>query len=178
MEYRKILLVNTLNQLSKFRTKNWVKINDKPRKTYNTCSKIKFKTSMLKSALYDYSDTYVLLSRTITITGAGDNDAARRADEKDKQVIFKNCAPFTDYKSEINNTQVDHAKDIDFLIPMYNLIECSDNYSKASWSLWRYYGPNATLADSKSFKFKVKIGGKAPDNGNTKHVKITVALHT
>ena len=178
MEYRKILLVNTLNQLSKFRTKNWVKINDKPRRTYNTCSKIKFKTSMLKSALYDYSDTYILLSRIITITGAGDNYAARRADEKDKEVIFKNCAPFTYYKSEINNTQVDHAKDIDFVIPMYNLIECSDNYSKTSRSLWRYYGPNATLADSKSFTFKVKIGGKAPDNGNTKHVKITVALHT
>ena len=145
---------------------------------YNTCSKIKLKTSMLKSALYDYSDTYVLLSRTITITGAGDNDAARRADEKDKEVIFKNCSPFTDYKSEINNTQVDHAKDIDFVIPMYNLNKCSDNYSKTSWSLWRYYGPNATLADSNSFKFKEKIGGKPPDNGNTKHVKMTVALHT
>ena len=78
MEYRKKLLVNTLNQLSKFRTKNWVKINDKLRRTYNTYSEIKFKTvKMLKSALYDYGDMYVLLSRTTTITGAGDKDAAR-----------------------------------------------------------------------------------------------------
>ena len=72
---------------------------------------------------------------TITSTGAGDDAAARQADERDKGVVFKNCAPFTNCISEINNTQVDNAKDIDIVMPMYNLIEYSDNYAKTSGSL-------------------------------------------
>ena len=59
---------------------------------------------MLKSSLYDYSDTYVLAEGTITIAGAGDNVRAKQTDERNKGVIFKNCAPFTDCISEINNT--------------------------------------------------------------------------
>ena len=71
MEYQKIinLLDNTPNQPSKFRTKNWVEINDDARGTYNTNSQIKFKTSMLKSSLCDYSDADILVSGTIAITG-------------------------------------------------------------------------------------------------------------
>ena len=63
MEYQKLmnLLVNTSNQLSKFRTKNWVEINDESRETYNTNSQIKFKNKMLKSSLCDYSDAYILV---------------------------------------------------------------------------------------------------------------------
>ena len=114
---------NKSNQPSKFRTKNWVEINDESRGTYNVNSQIKFKTTMLKSSLCDYSDTYILVKGTIKITGAGDNAAARQADERDKGVVFKNCAPFTNCISEINNTQVDNAKDIDIVMPMYNLIE-------------------------------------------------------
>ena len=76
------------------------------------------------------SDAYILVNGTITIAGAGDNAAARQADERDKGVVFKNCAPFTNCISEINNTQVDNAKDIDIVMPMYNLIEYSDNYCK------------------------------------------------
>ena len=70
MEYKKIinLLDNTPNQTSKFRTKNWVEINDVARGTYNTNSQIKFETSMLKSSFCDYSDAYILVSETITIT--------------------------------------------------------------------------------------------------------------
>ena len=64
---------------------------------------------MLKSSLCDYSDAYILLKGTITITGAGDNAAAKQADERDKGVVFENCAPFTNFISEINNTQVDNA---------------------------------------------------------------------
>ena len=56
-----------------------------------------------------------------------------------KKVIFKNCAPFTNCISEINNTQVDNAKDIDIVMPMYNLIEYSDNYSKTAGNVWQYY---------------------------------------
>ena len=137
-------------------------INDESRGTYNVNSQIKFKTTMLKCSLCDYSDAYILVKGTITITGAGDNAAARQADEKDKGVVFKNCAPFTNCRSEINNTQVDNAKDIDIVMPMYNLIEYSDNYAKTSGSLLQYYRdePNHNLANSESFKFKVKITGK------------------
>ena len=84
---------------------------------------------MLKLSLCDYSDAYILLSGTITITDAGADDAAKRADQREKEIIFKNCTPFTDCISEINNTQIDNAKDLDVVMPMYNLIEYSDNYS-------------------------------------------------
>ena len=90
---------------------------------------------MIKSHLCDYNDTYIRVSGTITIIGGEDNDAAKLADEKNKEVIFQNCAPFTDYKSNINNTKIDNAKDINVVIPMYNLIEHSDNYLKTSESL-------------------------------------------
>ena len=85
---------------------------------------------MLKSSLCDYSDAYILVKGTITVnnTAAADADA----NNTNKTVIFKNCAPFTNRVSEINNPQVDNAKDIDIVMPMYNLVEYSDNYSKAS----------------------------------------------
>ena len=74
---------------------------------------------MPKSSLCDYSDAYILVKGKITITGAGDNAAARQADERHKGAVFKNCAPFTNCISEINNTQIDNDKDIDIVIPMY-----------------------------------------------------------
>ena len=120
MEYQKIanFIDDTSNQPSKFRTKNWVEINDESRGTYNVNNQIKFKTTMLKSSLCDYSDAYILVKETITINGAGADAAARQADERDKGVAFKNFARFTDCISEINNTQVDNAKNIDIVIPM------------------------------------------------------------
>ena len=122
MEYQKItnLIDDGSNQSSKFRTKNCVEINDESRGTYNVNSQIKFKTTMLKSSLYHYSDAYILVKGTITINGVGADAAARQADERDKGVVFKNCAPFTNCISEINNTQVENAKDIDIVMPMYN----------------------------------------------------------
>ena len=75
----------------------------------------------------NYSDAYILVSGTVTIIGEGADDAAKRVDEREKSVIFKNWAPFTDCISEINNTQINNAKDIDAVIPMYNLIEYSNN---------------------------------------------------
>ena len=137
MEYKKIinLLDNGPNQPNKFKTKNWVEINDYLGGTYNTNGQIKFKNSTLRSTLCDYSEAYILASRTITIAGAGIDDAARRLDERNKGVIFTNCAPFTDYLSEINNTQIDNAKYINVVMPMYDLIENSKNYLKTSESL-------------------------------------------
>ena len=180
MEYQKIVNLlddNKSNKPFKFRTKNLFEINDESRGTYNVNSQIKFKTTILKSSLCDYSDAYILVKGTITIAGAGADAAARQADERDKGVIFKNYAPFINCISEINNTQVDNAKDIDILMPMYNLIEYSDNYSKTSGSLWQYYRdePNNNLADPESFKFKVRITGKTNDD-NEKDVEIMVPL--
>ena len=80
---------------------------------FNLNSDIRVKTTMLKSSSCDYIDAYILVKRRITITGSGAGAAARRADERDKGVILKNCAPFINCKSEINNTEIDSAKGID-----------------------------------------------------------------
>ena len=132
---------------------------------------------MLKSSLCDYSDAYIFVKRKITITGDGADDAAIQADERNKGVAFKNCAPFTNCISQINNTQVDNAKDIT-VMPMNNLIQYSDNYAKTSGSLWQYFRdePHDNLEDSESFKFKIKITGKTPDDNNEKDVEIMVPL--
>ena len=92
MEYQTIinLLDNTTDQHSRFRTRNWVEINDESRGKYDNSSII-FKTPMIRSDLCAYSDTYRLTSRTITITGAGDDDNAKRIDEKYRNDIKKLC---------------------------------------------------------------------------------------
>ena len=132
MEYQKIanLIDGTSNQSSKFRTRNWVEINDELRGVYNVNSQIKFKTTMLKSTLCDYNDAYILVKGTISVN----DTAAAGADvnNTNRKVMFKNCAPFTNCISEINNTQIDNAKDTDIVMPMYNLIEYSDNYAKTT----------------------------------------------
>ena len=127
MEYQKIanLLDIGSNQPSKFRTRNWVEINYESRGAY-TSNDIKFKTTMLRSNLCDYADAYILVKGTITITGAGDDDAAKWLDERNKGVIFRNCASFTTCISRMNNTDIDNAQDINIVMPMYNLIEYSD----------------------------------------------------
>ena len=122
MEYGKIanLLNDESNQPSKFRTRNCVEINDESRGTY-TSNDIKFKTTMLRSNLCDYADAYILVKRTITITGAGNDDDAKQLDERNKVVIFQNCAPFTKCTTRINNADIDNAKDIDIVMSMYNI---------------------------------------------------------
>ena len=130
------LLDDASNQPPKFKTNNWVEINDESRGTYNVNSQIKFKTAMLKSSLCDYSDAYILVKGTHTVnnTAAADADA----NNTNKKVILKNCAPFTNCISEINNIQVNNAKTLDIVMPMYDLIKYSDNYSKTPGSLWQY----------------------------------------
>ena len=90
------------NQPSKFRTINWVEINDESRGTY-TSNDIKFKTTMLRSNSRNYADAYILVNGAITVTGAGDDDAAKPLNERNKGVIFKDCAPFTKCISRIKN---------------------------------------------------------------------------
>ena len=140
---------------------------------------------MLKSSLCDYIDAYILVKGTISVN----NTAAQGADANNtnKKVIFKNCAPFTNCISEINNTQIDNVKDIDIVMPMYNLIEYSDNYAKTTGSLWQYCkdiparnnNNEIIVFDAKnatdSFKFKAKITGETGDDG-TKDVEIMVPL--
>ena len=91
---------------------------------------------MLRSNLCDYADAYILVKGTITITIAGDDNAAKQLDERDKGVIFKDCVPFTKCISKINNKDINNVQDIDIVMPMYNLTEYSDNYSKTSGSIW------------------------------------------
>ena len=183
MEYQKItnLLDDTTNQLSKFRTKNWVEINDESKgRCYN--SNIRFKASIIRSNLCDYSDAYIFVKGTITVPNTEDAGAA--VNNYNKILIFKKCAPFTDCITKINNTQVDDAQKIDILMPMYNLKECSDAYLKTSGGLWQYYrddepalNTNGEIIDfpannnnSASFKFKQLITGQAGNN-DTKDVE-------
>ena len=107
-----------------------------------------------------------------------DDDAAKRLDERNKGVIFKNCALFTKCISRINGTEIDNAQDIDIIMPMYNLTEYSDNHAKTYGSLWQYYknDPNDNITQSELFKSKIKITGKTPAAGNTKNVEIAVTL--
>ena len=139
---------------------------------------VKFKTSMLRSSLCGYCDVYILVSRTITITRTGADDAAKWLDERNKGVVLKNCAPFTDGISEIHNTQIDNAKYTDVVMPMYNLIEYNNNYLKTSGCLWQYDRDdwNDDITQSESYTFKIKITGKDPAAGNTKNVEVAVPL--
>ena len=91
---------------------------------------------MLRSSLCDYSDAYILVKGNITVNNTAADGAA--ANNTNKKVIFKNCAPFTNCISKINNTQIYNAEYIDIVTPMYNLIEFSDYYSKTSGRLWQY----------------------------------------
>ena len=179
MEYQKIgnLLNDESNKRSKFRITNWVEINDEGRGTYSHNKQVKFKTTILRSSLCNYSDAYILVKGNITVNNTAAAGAA--ANNTNKKVIFKNCAPFTSCISKINNTQIDNAEYIDTLMPMYNLIEYSDNYSKKSGSLWQYckeisaINNNGTIVDfngvnaTDSFNFKTKRTGQtAADNNN------------
>ena len=123
MKYQKIinLLHNRPNQPTKFRTKNWVEINEDARGTYNTNSPIKLKNSQIKLRFCDYNDVYIHASGAISLGDISTVGAA--ANNTIKEVIFKECAPFTDCINKIYNTQVDNAKDIDIVMQIHSLIE-------------------------------------------------------
>ena len=118
MEYQKILnlLDNTQNEPSKLRTRNWVEINDESWEMYNMSNEIKFKTSVIRS-ICNYSDAYIYAKRTITVPITG---TAAAPANKNRKVVFINFAPFTNCVSEINNSRVDGADDIDLVMSMYN----------------------------------------------------------
>ena len=135
---------------------------------------------MLRSSLCDYSNAYILYSGTITVAevaaGRGNNGIP---------VVFKSSAPLTNCIREINSTQIDKAKYMNVVMPMYNFIEYNGNYSKTSGILEQYYRDEPVLADdgappsfpgnSASFKYKQKITSSSGDDG-TKAVQIMVPL--
>ena len=121
---------------------------------------------MLRSDLCDYSDAYIVGKGVVTVSAH-----ERDRDEMNRQVILKNNAPFISCISKINVVLVENAEDLDIVMPMYNLLESSKNYSKTSASLWNYYrdeltdetndndSPNKNVINSKSFKYKTSITG-------------------
>ena len=96
-------------------------MNHVEHKTYNTASQIRFKTSMLRSSLCDYSDAYILLKENIAVANIAATGQA--ANNDDKKELFKNCASFISCVSRINKKQIEDAQYVDLIIPMYNLIE-------------------------------------------------------
>ena len=166
MENRKIInLLDKHDTDSKhFATKKWYIINDENNKNYginkdtgaNNSDTIKYDTRVLKPNLCDYADAYILVDGTIRaeVTNAANAAATRLA--------LKNCAPFTKCNLEINDEHVDTAENLDIVMPMYNLIEYSDNYQDSSATLYQYKRDEApdnnvdlTANNSTSFKYKV-----------------------
>ena len=184
METQKIanLSGDATSESSKFATRKWYVINDQNKTDYGegneNCATIKFETQVIKSNLCDYSDAYILVTGNITATGGDANT----------RVAFKNCAPFTKCITHINDEHVDNADNLDIIMPMYNLIEYSDNYWDTSGSLWQFKRDeqnmnngnpaNVTTDDSSSFKYKSSFFKPltAADNGVFKDVKIAVPL--
>ena len=141
-------------------TKKWYVIDSEPKGKYSHHDPIKFLTKSIESSLCDYSGAYILVTGNISATP---RNAAT-------QVVFKSCAPF-----EINETSVDEATHINIAMPMYNLIEYSDNYSDTSGSLWGFkrdeIDNNAEVTNddnAPSFKYKASLIGDTETDGTKK----------
>ena len=171
IEHDKInnVLDSESENLSKFVTREYVRVNSLSN-TYNKNKSIRFKTPMLRSDLCDYSDVYILVNSTITVTAnAGANNIR---DKKYRKLILKNNAPLVSCITRINNELIVDADDLDIVMPMYNLLEYSKNYRKTIRSLYNYYRDeltndnnnnfaNRNVVNSNAFKFKNKIIGNA-----------------
>ena len=108
----------------RFVTKKRAEVYDQSEKKYNPNKEIRIKTSMLRSDLCDFSDAYIVVEGDITLEG--DNDA----NKKNKNLAFKNNAPFINCILKINGVNINNAEDLDVVMPMYNLLEYSKNYRK------------------------------------------------
>ena len=165
MENQKI--INLLGKIDKhFATKKWCIINDENNTNYgvnkdtgeNNPDTIKYDTRVLKPNLCDYAEAYILVDGTIRGTGGNNNT----------RLALKNCAPFTKCNLEINDEHVDTTENLDITMPMYNLIEYSDNYQDSSATLYQYKRDeppetnainDLTVDNSNSFKYKVSLLG-------------------
>ena len=143
--------------LPRFVTKKWIEVYDQSEKNYNPNKEIRIKISMLRSDLCDFSDAYIVVKGDITLEG--DNDANKR----NKNLAFKNNAPFINCISKINGVKIDNAEDLDVVMPMYNLLEYGKNYRKTTGILWIYYrnepsDPLSSNSESlKLVKMKLKL---------------------
>ena len=99
---------------------------------YSVKKKMWFKTPMIRSDLWDYSDVDVVVNGTIAHLAA----PAKGNDKSKKDVAFKNNASFRSCILKINNTLTENGEDFDIVMPMYSLLECSSKYSMTSESLW------------------------------------------
>ena len=111
-------------ELPKSVTKKWIEVYDQSEENFSNSKEIRIKTSMLRSDLRDFSDAYIVVKRDITLEG--DNDANKR----NKNIAFKNNAPFINCISKINGVKIDNAEDLDVVMQMYNLLEDIKNYRK------------------------------------------------
>ena len=151
-------------QLSKFVTREYV---NSLSNTYNENKSTRFKTPMLRSNLCDYSDAYILVKVTITVTAPGVNNANNIRDKINRPLILKNNAPFVSFITRINGELIEDADDLDIVMPIYNLLEYSKNYRKTIRSLYNYYrdelsddaNDNIKVVNSNTFKYKNKISG-------------------
>ena len=181
MENKKIInLLDKIDTDSKhFASKKWYIINDENNTNYgvdkdtgaNNPDSIKYNTRVLKPNLCDYAEAYILVDGTIRATNAV--NATRLA--------LKNCAPLTKCNLEINDEHVDKAESLDIVMPMYNLIEYSDNYQDSSATLYQYKRdepPDLTANNSDSFKYKIKLLGNpvVANNVARRNVKVVVPL--
>ena len=172
METQKIVYVlnGSDNEYSKFATKKWYVIDNESNGNYSLHNTIKVLASSLESSLCDYSNAYILVTGNITVTG----------DNNNTKVAFKNCAPFNKCRTEINETFVDDADIINITMPMYNLIEYSDNYSDTSGRLWNFKRDeiegdvDLTIDNASSFKYKANLIGNTKNNVIKNGVKIAV----
>ena len=106
---------------------------------------------MLNSFLFDQDNPYILVKGTISISPVP--PPAANPNNNDKEVVFKNCVPYNNSISEIKNTNIDHAKYIEIVIPTYSLIESSYNYSRTLESSWQYYRDKPSLDDGNVFAY-------------------------
>ena len=176
METQKIinLLNGSDNENSKFATQRWYIIDNEANGNFSKHEEIKFLTKSIESSLCDYSYAYILVTGNITATP---NNAIT-------QLAFKNCAPFKYCRTEVNDTFVHYADFINIAMPIYNVIEYSDNYSDISGRLWNFKRDeiinNADMTNddnAPSFKYKANIIGNTENNGRKNGVKIAVLLN-
>ena len=180
METQKIinLIIDSSNEESKFATKKQYVIDSQTTKgKLKQGDTIIFETETIKSSLCYYSDTFILVTGNVTVAANNDTDVA-----------FKNWALFSTCTTKINDVFVDEANHIYIAMPMYNLIEYSDNYSDTSGSLWQFKrdevpanNADLTINNSQSFKYKAALLGKTADavantNSSVKEAKIAVPL--
>ena len=161
-------------ELPRFVTKKWIEVYDQSEENYNPNKEIRIKMSMLRSDLCDFSDVYIVVEGDITLEGNNN------ANKQNENLAFKNNAPFINYISKINGIKIDNAEDLGVVMTMHNLLEYSKNYRKTTGSLWNYYRDepsNLLSSNSKSFKYKISIVGKTPeDNDSFTNAKVVILL--